>query len=66
MKRFQKLSKALFYLVLFAAASAVTLAAARYFGNMTVWGALLLAFCATAGPAVTTELVIALLKRRRR
>ena len=56
----------MFYLVLFAAASVATLSAGRYYGNMTVWGALLLAFGATAGPAITAELMIILIGRRQR
>jgi hypothetical protein len=66
MKRFGKMSKAVFYLVLFAAASVATLAAASYYGNMTVRGALLVAFGATAGPAMVSELVMMLLRRRKR
>lgn len=66
MKRFRKMSKAMFYLVVLAAASAVSLAAARYHAYMTVWGALLLAFGATAGAAMAAELMIILLRRRQR
>ena len=66
MKRFRKMSKAMFYLVLFAAASVATPTASRYYGNVTVWGALLLAFGATAGSAMTAELMTMLLRRRQR
>jgi hypothetical protein len=63
MKRIQKLSKGTFYLGLFAAASAASLLAARYYGNMTVRGAILLAFGATATSGLVAELVVALIKR---
>lgn len=66
MRRFQKWSKAKFYLVVFAIASLVSVAAARYNGNMTVGAALLLALGATAGPVMAAELMIMLVKRRRR
>lgn len=66
MKRFPKMSKAMFYLVVFAAASVAALIASRYYGNMTVWGALLLAFGATAGSAMGAELMTILFRRRRR
>lgn len=54
----------MFYLVVFAAGSVATLTAARYYGNMTVWGALWLAFGATAGSAMAAELTIMLFRRR--
>ena len=67
MMRIQKWwSKAKFYLVVFAIASVVSVAAARYNGNMTIWGALLLALGATAGPIMAAELMIMLVKRGRR
>lgn len=64
MKRFQKISNAMFLLVVFAVASVAALAAARYYGNMTVWDALLLAFGATAGPAMAVATI--LFRRRQR
>jgi hypothetical protein len=59
------MSNPMFYLAVFAAASVATLAAARYYGNMTIWGALLLAFSATAGSAMAAELMPRLFRRRR-
>lgn len=66
MNRLQKMSRSMFYLVLFVVASIVSLAAARYYGTMTVRGALLLAFASTAGSATTAELMIFLFRRRQR
>lgn len=64
MQRLQKMSKSMFYLAVFAAASVVALVATRYYGNMTVCGALLLAFGATTGSAMAAELMIFLFRRR--
>ncbi|HEU4376150.1 MAG TPA: hypothetical protein VFS02_21835 [Telluria sp.] len=64
MKRFQKMSRSMFYLVLFVVASIVSLAAARYYGTMTVRDALLLAFASTAGSATTAELMVFQFRRR--
>jgi hypothetical protein len=54
----------MFYLVLLVVASIVSLAAARYYGTMTIRGALLLAFASTAGSAMTAELMVFLFRRR--
>lgn len=64
MKRFRKMSSVIFCLVVFAAASVAAFSAARYYGNMTVWDALLLAFGATAGPVMAVETI--LFRRRQR
>lgn len=63
MKHMQKMSKGMFYLCLFAAALAASLLAASYYRNMTVGGAILLAFGATASSGLAVELVVALIKR---
>jgi hypothetical protein len=63
MKRMQKMRKRTFYLGLFAAASAVSLLAAHYYGNMTVRGAILLAFGTTVSAGLVAELMVALIKR---
>lgn len=66
MMHFQKWRKASFYVAVLATASVASVAAALYTGNMTVGGALLLAVGATGGSTMAAELMLVLVKRRRR